>query len=127
VALAVSVAQYLLILLALLLLGHAMGFTQLTWLGYGIAGVWATIANSLPLTPGGIGVGEAAFAHVATVLTHPTGDTGYGTVFLAMRVLTVIIGIFGMLPWLLNRMDLRSGMDAIKSEPSERRSLPAAE
>ncbi len=127
VALAVSLVQYVIILLALFLLGHAMGFTQLSWIGYGIAGVWSTIANSLPLTPGGIGVGEAAFAHVAVVLTHPSGDTGYGTVFLAMRVLTVIIGIFGILPWLLNRMDLRSGMDAIKNEPSERRSLPVAE
>ena len=126
-ALAVSVAQYLLILLALFLLGHAMGFTELSWTGYGIAGVWSTIANALPITPGGIGVGEAAFAQVATILTQPTGDASYGTVFLAMRVLTIIIGIGGVLPWLLNRMDLRSGIEAIKDEPGERRSLPMAE
>ncbi len=44
-----------------------------------------------------------------------------------MRVLTIIIGIGGVLPWLLNRMDLRSGIEAIKDEPGERRSLPMAE
>lgn len=126
-ALVVSVVQYILILLALFSLGHAMGFTQLSWIGYGIAGAWSTIANSLPLTPGGIGVGEAAFARVAVALTHPTADVSYGTVFLAMRVLTVIIGIVGILPWLLNRTDLRSGIDAIKSKPSESRSLPVTE
>ena len=128
-ALAISLAQYLLVLLALFLLGHAMGFTDLSRAGYVIAGVWSTVANSLPITPGGIGVGEAAFAHVALALTsQPSGSISYGTVFLAMRVLTVIIGIGGVLPWLLNRVDLRHGVAAIKNEPAaERRPLPVAE
>jgi hypothetical protein len=126
-ALAISVGQYLLVLLALFLLGQAMGFTTLSWIGYGIAGVWSIAANSLPITPGGIGVGEAAFAHVAMALTYPSADISYGTVFLAMRVLTVVIGIGGVLPWLLNRVDLRSGIAAINNEPSKRRSLAIPE
>lgn len=127
VALVVSIAQYLLILLALFLLGSAMGFTTLSWIGYGIAGVWSMIANSLPITPGGIGVGEAAFAHVAIALTQSQADSSYGTVFLAFRVLTIIIGIGGVLPWLLKRTDLRAGMAEIKKDPAGRRSMPMAE
>jgi uncharacterized membrane protein YbhN (UPF0104 family) len=128
-ALAISVGQYLLILIALFLLGHAMGFNALSWSGYAIAGVWSTVANALPITPGGIGVGEAAFAHVALALSASSSNgVSFGTVFLAMRVLTVLIGVVGVLPWLLHRVDLRRGLAAIKSQPeSERPVLPVAE
>jgi uncharacterized protein (TIRG00374 family) len=128
VAFVVSVAQYLLILLALFLLGHAMGFVALSWWGYAIAGVWSTVANALPITPGGIGVGEAAFAHVATALSASSANgLSFGTVFLAMRVLTVLLGVVGVLPWLLHRVDLRRGLAAIRNQPEAERPVPVAE
>ncbi len=123
---AISIGQYFLILSALFLLGHAMGFEDLPWTGYVIAGICSVLANSLPITPGGIGVGEAAFAHVALIfISSPSGDLGYGTVFLAMRLLSVIIGIGGVLPWLLNRMDLRRGIADIRSDAPSNDGAPS--
>ena len=52
-AIAISIVQYFLVLFALFLLGHAMGFEALPWSGYVIAGICAALANSLPITPGG--------------------------------------------------------------------------
>ena len=59
VAIVISVAQYTLVLAALGVLGRAMRFEGLSWSAYVIAGAWSLVANSLPVTPGGIGVGEA--------------------------------------------------------------------
>lgn len=129
VATVISITQYSLVLLALFVLGNAMRFEGLSWSGYVVAGAWSLVANALPITPGGIGVGEAAFAHVASLLAaSPSEGTGYGTIFLALRVLTVALGIIAVLPWMLYRTDLRRGLAAIKAtETDDKRVLPAAE
>ena len=96
-----SVLQWFFVLCALIALGDALQFHGLSWSGYAIAGVWSLVANALPITPGGIGVGEAAFAHVAALLSStPAQAAGFGTVFLGMRVLTVLLGVIAILPWL---------------------------
>lgn len=115
----ISVAQYVMVLAALYLLGTIMQFNQLSWTGYVIASIGALVANSLPITPGGLGVGEAAFDHFARVLaTSSVGDAGFGTVFLAMRMLTITIGVIGVLPWVFHRIELKSGMASVKAEES---------
>lgn len=125
---AISLLQYTLILSALIVLGKAMQFDGLSLPGYVIAGVWSLVANSLPITPGGIGVGEAAFAHVAGALATSSAGTGFGTVFLAMRVLSITIGIVGLLPWVFRRMDLRRGLAAMKTASApDKRVAPLAE
>lgn len=128
-AVLVSLAQWALVLCSLFVLGEAMQFKGLDWSGYAIAGVWSLAANSLPITPGGIGVGEAAFAHVATILSSsPAQASGFGTVFLAMRVLTVLLGVISILPWLMHRSDLRHGISAMKAnDRSERTTATVAE
>ena len=129
-AIAISLVQYGLVLGALIILGHAMRFEGLSWSGYVIAGIWSLIANALPITPGGIGVGEAAFAHAALILAAASSSdgAGFGTVFLAMRVLVIGISIAGLLPWVLHRIDLRKGMAAMKTaNASDRRVVPPAE
>jgi len=118
-AVAISIVQFALVLAALIIVGHAMGFVQLSWSGYVVAGVWSIIANALPITPGGIGVGEAAFAQAAFALSSPsTQNSGFGTVFLATRILTLLVSLIGLLPWLFYRTDLQSGLVAIKKSES---------
>ncbi len=51
----------------IVLIAEAMPFAGPNFIGpstadYGIAGLYALIANSLPVTPGGLGIGEGAFA-----------------------------------------------------------------
>jgi uncharacterized protein (TIRG00374 family) len=50
------------------------------------------IANSLPLTPGGLGVGEAAF----NALFHVTGLRGGAEALLCWRIWSALIGLLGL-------------------------------
>lgn len=106
----ISVLQYILVIGSLMVIGLSMKFTSLPIYGYGISGVWAMVANALPLSPGGLGVGEAAFAQAASLLDPVKSGASYATVFLVMRVLTVIVGLVGIIPFMMYRADVRSGM-----------------
>ncbi len=57
------------------------------------------VANSLPVTPGGLGVGEAAFDQ----LFHMAGFTGGAVAILGWRVLMIIIGLPGIVFYLLDK------------------------
>jgi len=55
------------------------------------------LVNSLPLTPGGIGVGETAFNGLFTL----TGMSGGAETLLCLRVWNVLVGLLGLLAYLL--------------------------
>jgi uncharacterized protein (TIRG00374 family) len=56
------------------------------------------VANALPLTPGGLGVGEAAFEELFNLMGYPGGaDTA-----LALRVVAVALSLIGAGYYLLN-------------------------
>lgn len=71
------------------------------------------LVNSLPLTPGGIGVGETAFDSLFTL----TGMDGGAETLLCLRVWNVFVGFLGLLVYLL-------GMGRIV-HPSEEESTEA--
>jgi uncharacterized membrane protein YbhN (UPF0104 family) len=54
------------------------------------------LANALPVTPGGLGVGEAAF----DTLFHLAGFTGGAVALLGWRVMMMLIGLPGLLYYL---------------------------
>jgi glycosyltransferase 2 family protein len=81
----------------IVLIAAAIGFPGLGLLDYGIAGLYALIANSLPVTPGGIGVGETAFASACLMLQPQAPLAAYGTIFLAFRCLFVLSTVPGWL------------------------------
>jgi uncharacterized membrane protein YbhN (UPF0104 family) len=54
-------------------------------------------ANVLPLTPGGLGVGEVGFALVCTLLEGGGGSSNYALLFLSFR----LAGIASLLPYVL--------------------------
>jgi glycosyltransferase 2 family protein len=105
-ALILSVLQFILVLSCIAVLGAAMSFNALSTSGYVIAGVGSMIANALPLTPGGLGVGEAAFGQIAASLETIPSGSGYASVFLAVRILGILISVLGLLPYLAQRGDL---------------------
>jgi uncharacterized membrane protein YbhN (UPF0104 family) len=66
-----------------------------------LALVIGQVANLVPLTPGGVGIGEAAFANVLLII-NPGLTAAYATVFFALRLIStaaylpgVFIGVFG--------------------------------
>jgi uncharacterized membrane protein YbhN (UPF0104 family) len=83
----------------ILILSRMMGLTPLTFadgmLGLGVA----QIASLIPLTPGGLGIGELAFANSMRWL-HPNLGANQATVFFAYRLISWLFylpGTFGLL------------------------------
>jgi uncharacterized protein (TIRG00374 family) len=124
-AVLISIVQYVLVLAALMLLGNSMDFGGLSLSGYVIAGAWSLVANGLPITPGGIGVGEAAFGQVAAALASHGSGAGFGTIFLAMRMLTIVLGMIAIVPWLMYRNDVKAGLALVRS--TDEREKPAVQ
>jgi uncharacterized membrane protein YbhN (UPF0104 family) len=112
-ALMLAILQFILVLSSIAVLGIAMSFNSLSVAGYMVAGASSIIANALPLTPGGLGVGEAAFGQIAALLEAVPSGASYANVFLAMRILTILIGVLGLLPFLAQRGDLIGGTASV--------------
>lgn len=100
-AFTISLALVLLTAAAIVIVTVAMQLGGLSMLEYGIAGIYATIANSLPLTPGGLGIGEGAFASACAVLEPTTNGIPYGTIFLLFRCTIVISTLPGLAVYLM--------------------------
>ncbi|RJP74828.1 MAG: UPF0104 family protein [Desulfobacteraceae bacterium] len=76
-------AQHLTLLLAC---GIIIGMSGVESSLYAFAGVVAFIINFLPVTPGGLGVGEITFSHVIEVVSSHTNEfQAYGSMMLAYR------------------------------------------
>lgn len=95
--LVLSVAITLLDALSIMLVAASARIGTLPLTAHGLAGILATIANSLPLTPGGLGVGEAAYAQLCAALEVVPSAAPYATVFLAYRAITVASTLPGII------------------------------
>lgn len=99
--LVISLVIVLLIAITIVIIASAMQFGGLSPVEYGIAGVYAMIANSLPFTPGGLGIGEGAFASACVALEPATSSIPYGTIFLVFRCVVVISTLPGLILYLV--------------------------
>ncbi len=83
------------------------GFVQggLTVLDFSYAALLALIANITPITPGGIGVGESAFAVLCFAWEPVQSVLPYGTIFFGYRLLTMLIGLLGSIGFVTYRRD----------------------
>jgi uncharacterized protein (TIRG00374 family) len=75
-------------------------FASPTAVDYSIAGLYALIANSLPVTPGGLGIGEGAFASAVLMLAPQAARAAYGSVFLAFRCVFILSTLPGLAAYL---------------------------
>jgi uncharacterized protein (TIRG00374 family) len=64
---------------------------------YGLAGTMTFFVNIIPLTPDGLGMGEASFSQVLNLLSPQSVAVAYATIFLMYRLIKVI----SLLPALL--------------------------
>ena len=97
-ALLLSLLMHTFAIGAALALAAALNPAGFTWL-ISLLIPLGFLANTLPLTPGGLGVGEAAF----TKLFGLIGLTGGAEVLLAWRLLTILIGLLGLVYYLEGR------------------------
>lgn len=86
-----SVAVTMLLIAAVSPAGASWPMAMLIPLGH--------LANTLPVTPGGLGVGEAAFNKLFSM----AGLTGGAEGLLGWRLLTILIGLIGMVFYLQGR------------------------
>jgi uncharacterized membrane protein YbhN (UPF0104 family) len=96
-ALLISITMMALTVASIVLIAEAMHFGKLSVLEYGVASLYAVIGNSLPLTPGGIGVGEAVFDSLCVMLAPHGEYVAYGTIFLAFRCIFILSTLPGVL------------------------------
>jgi len=101
VCLAISLLIVLIIAVTVVAIAQASEFGGLTPVEYGIAGIYAMIANSLPFTPGGLGIGEGAFASACVALEPAVTGIPYGTIFLVLRCVIVLSTLPGLVVYLL--------------------------
>lgn len=91
-----SVLLQLLAAETVLLIAKTMGFPIISVRDYAIAFGVAQIVNLIPITPGGIGFGEIAFANVLVML-NPTANAPFATIFLTYRFLSWLLYLPGVL------------------------------
>jgi glycosyltransferase 2 family protein len=80
---------------AVAIAGTAAGIPDLSTWQIAHAAAIAMFANGLPISPGGIGVGEAAFNQICIWITHSPHHFAYATIFLAYRVISLVVACYG--------------------------------
>jgi uncharacterized protein (TIRG00374 family) len=99
-ALALSIPVVMLAVAPVAILAEAMRVPGVGALDYGTAGLYALLANALPVTPGGLGVGETAFASAVRMLAPQAGPAAFGTIFLAYRGIVILATLPGLFAYL---------------------------
>lgn len=100
-AFALSLVIQIAVVAALVLLVMATGGSAITWAMILVI-PFGHLANALPFTPGGLGVGEAAFA----TLFAAVGAAGGAEAILAWRVLTSVLDLAGGGILMAGRIDM---------------------
>ncbi len=92
----------------MLALAEAIKIGMLSAVDYMFAVPLTLIVNALPLTPSGIGVGEAAFDQICRWLEPTPSGAAYSSIFFAFRVVSTLTCIPGLISLALYRNAARS-------------------
>jgi len=104
--LGIGVLGHVFVAVAIVLLARAVGDVTLSAAQVAFAGMTAVLANQLPLTPGGLGVGETSFAQICAMLAPVSGTAiAYGSVIFVFRLVTLISFLPGAVALLIFRHD----------------------
>jgi uncharacterized membrane protein YbhN (UPF0104 family) len=89
-----------------MLIASMMNIPAIPFSHYIMAIAVTQLANLIPIAPGGIGVGEMAFANVLWIL-NPHLDGNLATIFLAYRLLGILTYLPGVAVFIFDRQLLR--------------------
>ncbi len=91
---------------AMVWVAHAADIGDLPSLQYAIACTWGWIAAIIPITPGGLGISEAAFDQVCRWFDPVASPAPYATIFLTARFLAMAATLPGLLAYLTHRNEI---------------------
>lgn len=94
---AISIVASSIVVLGIVLLSSTFPFAPDSLVS-ALAGVIGNLSSAIPLTPGGLGIGEAAFARVVLGFGAPAAS--YATIYLTFRLLMLLVSLSGAYFWL---------------------------
>jgi glycosyltransferase 2 family protein len=109
-AFALALVTQMLTVFAVLALAEAIKIGVLSAVDYMFAVPLTLIANALPLTPSGIGVGEAAFDQICRWLEPTPSGAAYSSIFFAFRVVSTLTCIPGLISLAIYRNTTRDSI-----------------
>ena len=89
-AFALSLVIHVCVVAGVVAIAAAAGIGELTAADYTFAVPLTLVANALPLTPNGIGIGEAAFDQICRWLEPVPSGAAYSSIFLAFRAICML-------------------------------------
>lgn len=117
-SLVLSLGIHLLLVVILLRAGHALGIGALDGADYLLVMPWSMLANALPISPGGLGVGEAAFSQLCDWMAGPNVEAPFGTIFFAVRLVLLVTTLPGVVFYLVYQRNAALAVTAADSEPA---------
>jgi glycosyltransferase 2 family protein len=99
----ISVVVHALMLASLVILTWALFGDALSASQLGLAGVMSTLANQIPISPGGLALGEGTFAYLCHLMDPATVTTDYGSAVFLQRVVALIATLPGLFSYLAYR------------------------
>lgn len=97
VCLLISIIGQLVVIGAIIVCARALNVDNLAITQLGTAALISTIANQIPVTPGGLALGETAFAQVARLMDPANPDVDYGSVVFLFRLISLLAITPGMI------------------------------
>lgn len=102
-ALALALLAQAMTVVAVMVVGHALGAEALSLVDYMLAVPVTLVANTLPITPNGLGIGEAAFDQVCRWLVTSERDFAYSNIFFGFRILGLVASLSGLVSLFMYR------------------------
>jgi uncharacterized protein (TIRG00374 family) len=127
-AFALALVTQILAVLAVVVLAETLKIGALSVADYMFAVPLTLVVNALPLTPSGIGVGEAAFDQICRWLEPTPSGAAYSSIFFAFRLVSTLTCIPGLVSLAVYRNSARSASTsevAVGCDKTESERAPA--
>lgn len=89
------------------------------------AGPPAIVINALPISFGGLAVGETALQELLSLCRNSSGEaiTGGAEIFLLLRCWMLLVGLFGLPFYLLGKKDIQDARRAYQTSPPDKKEV----
>jgi glycosyltransferase 2 family protein len=118
-AFALALVTQILAVFAVVVVAKTLKIGALSVADYMFAVPLTLVANALPLTPSGIGVGEAAFDQICRWLEPTPSGAAYSSIFFAFRLVSTLTCIPGLISLAVYRNAARSGPTSEVASPCD--------
>ena len=115
----ISVAIHVLMLGSLVILTRALFEETLSVSQLGLSGIIATLANQIPITPGGLALGEGTFAYLCHLMDPANVTTDYGSVIFLQRLVALVATLPGLFSYMAYRRGAAHGSGQVFAEQDE--------